>query len=50
VKKLIKKGINSPLISSVGRLFDAVAAILGARERINYEGQTVIAHYQIKRK
>ncbi len=42
VKKLIKKGINSPLTSSVGRLFDAVATILGVRERINHEGQAAI--------
>lgn len=42
VKNLIKKGINSPLTSSAGRLFDAVAAILGIRERINYEGQAAV--------
>jgi len=42
VKNLIKRGINSPLTSSAGRLFDAVAAILGIEERINYEGQAAI--------
>lgn len=42
VKNLIERGINSPLTSSAGRLFDAVAAILGIRERINYEGQAAI--------
>ena len=35
-----KKGLNSPLSSSVGRLFDAVASILGIRQTLSYEGQS----------
>ncbi|WP_167631489.1 carbamoyltransferase HypF [Mariprofundus ferrooxydans] len=40
---MIEKGLNSPLSSSCGRLFDAVAAALDiGRERISYEGQAAI--------
>jgi hydrogenase maturation protein HypF len=38
--QMIQKGINTPLASSVGRLFDAVAAAMGiCRENCSYEGQ-----------
>ncbi len=43
LNKSITKGINSPLTSSVGRLFDAVAAAIGiCRENCSYEGQAAI--------
>ncbi len=36
----LKKGINAPLTSSVGRLFDAVASLLGIKQILSYEGQS----------
>lgn len=43
LNQLIDKGIHSPLTSSVGRLFDAVAAAIGlCREQSSYEGQAAI--------
>ncbi|AZR72934.1 carbamoyltransferase HypF [Anoxybacter fermentans] len=42
LKTIIEKGIKVPETSSMGRLFDAVAAILGIRTRISYEGQAAI--------
>jgi hydrogenase maturation protein HypF len=42
IQKMIDKGINSPLTSSSGRLFDAVSALVGIRNEIHYEGQAAI--------
>ena len=42
IKKMIDKGINSPMTSSSGRLFDAVSALVGIRKEIYYEGQAAI--------
>jgi hydrogenase maturation protein HypF len=38
----IERHINSPKTSSCGRLFDAVGALAGIRQQINYEGQAAI--------
>lgn len=42
LQSAIKNRINSPITTSIGRLFDAVSAILGIREKVNYEGQAAM--------
>ena len=40
--QMIQKGINSPLTSSCGRLFDGVAALIGLRDTVAFEGQAAM--------
>jgi len=42
LKRMIEKRVNSPLTSSMGRLFDAVSSLLSVRDAVNYEGQAAI--------
>ena len=42
LRSMIDKGVNSPLTSSLGRLFDAAAAIANVRHTATYEGQPAI--------
>lgn len=38
----LQKGINAPLTSSAGRLFDAVASLLGLQQNSTFEGQAAM--------
>jgi hydrogenase maturation protein HypF len=42
IVQMMEKGVNCPQTSSLGRLFDAVAAIIGIRQRVNFEGQAAM--------
>ncbi len=42
VRRMIERTLNAPPTSSMGRLFDGVAALAGVRDRVSYEGQAAI--------
>ncbi len=39
LEKMLEAGLNSPVTTSAGRLFDAVSSIVGLRQVVNFEGQ-----------
>lgn len=42
IEKMIEKKINTPISSSIGRLFDAVASIINIKQTVSYEGQGAV--------
>lgn len=43
LQAMLAKGLHSPVTSSIGRLFDAVAALVGLQARRGFEGQAAMA-------
>lgn len=42
LKTILARGLNAPMTSSAGRLFDAVASLIGIRQRCSFEGQAAM--------
>src|SRR5205814_1863172 len=42
VHRMVRRGVNAPLASSAGRLFDAVASLLGLCDEATYEGEAAV--------
>jgi hydrogenase maturation protein HypF len=42
IQTMLERHFQTPPTSSAGRLFDAVAALAGVRDRVNYEGQAAM--------
>jgi hydrogenase maturation protein HypF len=42
IHQMLLKGVNSPITTSAGRLFDAVASLIGLRQHMNFEGQAAM--------
>jgi hydrogenase maturation protein HypF len=42
LRRMVERDLRSPLTSSCGRLFDAVAALIGLRNTVSYEAQAAV--------
>ena len=41
--RMLERGLNAPVTTSAGRLFDAVAALLDLHQQVSFEGQAAMA-------
>ncbi len=42
LRQSLRQGVNAPITTSAGRLFDAVASLTGLRQVVNFEGQAAM--------
>lgn len=42
LRRMLDRNVQTPVTTSAGRLFDAVAALAGLRHRVSYEGQAAV--------
>ena len=41
--QMLQRGLNAPVTTSAGRLFDGVAALIGLQQQVTFEGQAAMA-------
>jgi hydrogenase maturation protein HypF len=42
IRQMLARGLQAPITSSTGRLFDAVASLTGLRQQVSFEGQAAM--------
>ncbi len=51
IEKMLKQNLNSPMTSSMGRLFDGIASLVGLCHHVSFEGQAAMSlEYQVSDK
>ncbi|WP_423222940.1 carbamoyltransferase HypF [Candidatus Amarolinea aalborgensis] len=43
LRQMLQRGLHAPITTSAGRLFDGIAALIGLRSRVSYEGEAALA-------